>query len=172
MLDAESIRLLSSQDFIELDCLIWGACLVSFVGLWYFLRRLKLIEDTPRSLIRSAAQGYVELTGTAKLMPGEPIVAPLTGKRCVWWRYHIQSRSRSRGAWRALDGSRRDASTDIFIIDDGTGHCIIDPDKSDVTPSVSETWYGDSPDPEGGPESGRFMLFSAYSYTEQRIEEG
>lgn len=168
MLGTESIRQLSTGDFIKLCYFAWGTCFFGFVGLWYFFRRLKLIEDTPRSLIRSAAQGYVELTGTAKLLHGEPIVAPLTGKRCVWWRYRIQSRSRSR----SLDGSRRDTSTDIFMLDDGAGQCIIDPDKSDVTPSVSETWYGDTPEPEGGPELGKFRLFSTYTYTEQRIEEG
>jgi hypothetical protein len=129
-----------------------------------------VLKDTPRSLIRSAAQGYVELQGTAKLMPGAPIYAPLTGKCCVWWSYRIESRSRSGGSWRTLDGSSRDTSTDIFMIEDGTGQCVIDPDKSDVTPSASDVWSGSTPMPEGGPGTGSFM--GRYRYVEHRIEEG
>ena len=36
----------------------------------------RLIEDMPTTRLRAAAQGYVELKGTARLFAGEPIVAP------------------------------------------------------------------------------------------------
>ena len=69
----------------------------SAVALGYgfiLLARARLMEDTPLSLIRSAAQGYVELQGTARTLPGPPIVAPLSGGRCCWWRYRIDFRGK------------------------------------------------------------------------------
>ena len=55
----------------------------------------RLIEDTPRSRVRSAAQGYVELAGRATGLPGTQNLAPLTQRPCVWWRFRIQKRSQS-----------------------------------------------------------------------------
>ena len=170
MFDAGIIYYSSPGDFLYYCIFAWGAFVLGGYGLWRYYRRLTALGDTPRSLIRSAAQGYVELQGNARLMPGPPIVAPLTGKRCVWWTYRIESRSRSRGSWSSLDGSRRDTSTDIFLIQDDTGQCVIDPDKSEVIPSARDSWSGDTPDPEGGPGTGSFM--GRYRYIEERIEEG
>lgn len=42
------------------------------------LHRARLIEDTPTSRIRSAAQGYAELEGRAVAL-GDPLYAPLSG---------------------------------------------------------------------------------------------
>src|SRR3546814_9949400 len=42
------------------------------------LRESRLIQDTPTSRVRSAAQGYVEFEGFARLMPGPPIFSPLS----------------------------------------------------------------------------------------------
>lgn len=170
MFDAVVIHSARLNDFLWYCVYAWGAFLLGVGGLWSYNRRLSALKDTPRSLIRSAAQGYVELQGTAKLMPGDPIVAPLSGKRCVWWRYRIESKSRFGGNWRTLDGSTHDTSTDIFVIEDETGQCVVDPDKSDITPSARDSWSGNSPMPEGGPATGGF--FGRYRYIEERIEEG
>src|SRR3546814_14962162 len=59
------------------------------------LRESRLIQDTPTSRVRSAAQGYVEFEGFARLMPGPPIFSPLSRTRCAWWRYVIEHRERS-----------------------------------------------------------------------------
>lgn len=40
------------------------------------LRRARLIEDTPSSMIRSAHQGYVELQGWAEPLNDQPLNAP------------------------------------------------------------------------------------------------
>ena len=55
-------------------------------------RRARALEDTPASRIRSASQGYVEFSGHARALPGEPVVSPLTGRRCVWWQYRVEQR--------------------------------------------------------------------------------
>src|SRR5882724_2495649 len=89
-LDPAWIRDLTPGEFWLYVLAAWGACCIALFLGWRFQRRLRLILDTPKSLIRSAAQGYVELCGTAKLMPGDPIIAPLTRVPCVWWSYCIE----------------------------------------------------------------------------------
>lgn len=53
------------------------------------------MEDTPTSKLRSAAQGYVELSGYGALLEGAPIIAPLTGLTCTWYSHEIEERRRS-----------------------------------------------------------------------------
>ena len=70
----------------------------------------------------------------------------------------------------ALALPRQLERTDIFWLQDETGQCVIDPDKSEVTPSARDVWSGDTEMPEGGPGTGSFM--GRYRYVEYRIEEG
>ena len=66
--------------------------LISFMT----LHRKRIIEDTPTSKIRSAAQGYVELVGYGQLMEGQPIVAhTLTGTICTWYDYSVDEHQTS-----------------------------------------------------------------------------
>ena len=159
---------------------------VAIVSTWYTLRflvRKRLIEDTPTSLIRSAAQGYVELQGYAKLIAGDPICAPLSGLACAWYRYAVERKERStntRGQtdsrWRTVDRGQSDA---LFYLDDGTGRCVIDPDGATVTPSVRRQWYGVTATPPRITEARAWLgwsslvtLGSQYRYTEERIAIG
>ena len=48
-------------------------------------RRLRLIEDTPTSRVRSMALGRVELAGSA--VGKADLEAPFTGTPCVYYRY-------------------------------------------------------------------------------------
>ena len=50
-----------------------------------WLKIARLIEDTPTSRIRSAAQGYVELAGNGLPLPATKNPAPLTQRPCTWW---------------------------------------------------------------------------------------
>ena len=146
----------------------WLLSLVGCFAAWKFYRRLNLVRDTPKSLIRSAAQGYVELQGTARLMPGPPILAPLTQNRCVWWSYSVEEYYGT-GKTAHWSNVRKEVSGELFLVDDGTGQCVVDPDKAAVYPSVKDVWYGDTPDPQGGPG---LSQGSGYRYTEQRLLEG
>ena len=170
-LDPVWIHSASSGEFLFTASIPWGVSLVGFLSAFGFLRRLRLVEDTPRSLIRSAAQGYVELKGEGRLMPGDPILAPLTGIRCVWWSFHIEERvtdGKGRPSWNRVDGS---VSGELFCIDDGTGQCVVDPDGAVVYPSAKQVWYGNTGRPEVGPELSKFAIASRYRYTEQRMHE-
>ncbi len=148
--------------------------LVSFYGIFRFVRRMRFIEGTPTSRVRSAAQGYVELDGIGLLMRGTPIVAPLSGLTCTWYSIKIEKKE-------SVSGGRRDrwttvrsaTSDDLFLLRDETGDCVIDPDGAEVTPSISEVWYGDSPSWATGLQRGRTGLFASaqyeYRYTEKRM---
>jgi E3 Ubiquitin ligase len=140
-------------------------------------RENRLLEDTAASRIRSAAQGYVELMGRG-LTPKVEIKAPLTHMACTWWRYKIEERSstgRSRG-WTTID---RGTSESPFILDDGTGQCLIDPRGAEVFPSARSMWYGSTewpevhiPDGEGflGKLADAMIPGGRYRYTEYRLQ--
>lgn len=150
--------------------------IASLAGIWMWFRSMKrarLIEDTPTSRCRSAAQGYVELIGMQKLMPGDPIRAPLTGRQCTWWDYCIEekrttySRGRSRTRWVTID---KGTSESLFMIQDETGAAVVDPEGAEVIPSATDTWYGSSHWPKGPPVGGS-IFGGRYRYRERRMHE-
>jgi hypothetical protein len=137
----------------------------------------RIIEDTPTSRVRSAAQGYVELSGQGLLPADSHNKAPLSGMPCTWWRYKIEERSytgRSR-SWSTIDSGTSEVP---FLLDDGTGRCLIDPRGAEVFPGASNVWYG----PEAWPQmripdgSGVFgwlvdtFVTDKYRYTEHRLQ--
>ena len=142
-------------------------------------RRARLVEDTPTSLARSAAQGFVRLEGTAQPMPGEPVIAPLSRRPCIWWRYRIEERrdSGKRGRpgsgkhWQSLE---TDTSSAHFELVDATGAVLVDPDGAELHGTERDSWYGDTPRPQAGPPAmAGFRGFGdRYRYTEERVEAG
>ncbi|HEX9207337.1 MAG TPA: GIDE domain-containing protein [Steroidobacteraceae bacterium] len=140
-----------------------------------WLRVARLIEDTPTSRIRSAAQGYVELSGRGVPLPGTQNLAPLTQRPCLWWRYKIEKKTENgsgktrRQAWQKVASG---ISSMPFLLDDETGQCIVKPEGADIVAGESLTWYGDTPWPTVAP--GRTPLFTGgrdYRYFEERIYE-
>jgi hypothetical protein len=144
------------------------------------IRIARLIEDTPTSRVRSAAQGYVELAGRALPLPDTQNLAPLTQRPCVWWRYRISRKVEGGGGrnrrqrWRTVASGR---SSVPFLLDDGTGTCIVKPDGAEIVTTETTTWYGDSPWPAPGGPGGRdaaaWLMSSGrdYRYVEERIYE-
>lgn len=159
--------------FLGFSCLL-GIGFLTLLGLAFWqLRRARLIEDTPTSKVRSAAQGYVEFYGLARLLPGPAIVSPLTGTRCCWWQYTVEEQQqddsgRSRG-WRVIE---RATSDELFLLVDETGECIIDPLGASVTPSLSRRWYGKNPRPGPVPKSSVWFGSGQYRYRERLIGFG
>ncbi len=147
--------------------------LVVFVAAFIWLRRARMIEDTPTSKIRSAAQGYVELEGIAVCMDGMPIIAPLTGRSCAWYRYRIEAYSAQQhrnddvSRWTTVESGVSDA---LFMVKDPTGVCVIDPEGAKVTPSTRQQWFGETRQPP--PFAARRLSNGRYRYSEQRIETG
>ncbi len=141
-------------------------------------RESRMIEDTPTSRVRSAAQGYVQLAGTGSLPPKTALRGPLTGKPCTWWRYEIEERS---GAGRSITWLAVDAlaSETPFELDDGSGKCLVDPRGAKVLPHAKNVWYGPDPwpqvcIPDGTGVFGRLadlLLTDRYRYSEFRLQE-
>jgi hypothetical protein len=146
-------------------------------GGWFSFRWLNLarmIEDTPTSRIRSAAQGYVELAGRCRPMPGTRNLAPLTQRPCVWWHYRIQRRTGSvsdgkrRTKWHTVSAGR---SEQPFVLDDGSGECIVQPSGAEVLVTERTTWYGSTPWPMTTPGRREPFVEAEYRYFEERIYE-
>jgi hypothetical protein len=176
---AERVRQLSPEGFgFVLGLIILGTC-IAFYFIWRSLHRARIIEDTPTARLRSAHQGYVELEGVGRLLEGLPVVGPLTGTHCLWYRYkieHRESHQDSRGHrsshWSTVQSGTSDA---LFLLDDGTGRCIIDPDGAEVVVTTKDVWYGHDEFPRSGPPHGKswFKLGSGdYRYTEERLMPG
>ena len=99
------------------------------------LRRARMIADTPTSTIASAAQGWVELHGQGRRLDGEPLRDPVRQLPCLWWRFRIERR---KGRDWVVDDEG--TSTTPFLIDDGSGQCLVDPEGAEVLPARREQW--------------------------------
>lgn len=83
------------------------------------LRRLML--NTPTSRIRSMPMGLVEVSGTVE--PRSGVIAPFSGRDCVYWELDIATRSR-RSGWAVV---HRNASGHPFFLRDDTGVALVYP---------------------------------------------
>ena len=140
------------------------------------LRKARTIEDTPTAKIRSAAQGYLSVSGIARGIDEEAVIAPLTGQHCLWYHYTIERRDSDgkHSRWTTIESGR---SEKFFTLDDRTGICHIDPRSADVTATISQCWQGNERRPLGPPRGssstfGFLTLFSQeYRYRENRIHK-
>jgi len=160
--------------------IVIGLAAGAVYSFWYAFKawgKNRVIEDTPTSRVRSAAQGYVELSGQGVLPADSHNRGPLTGIPCTWWRYKIEERgyrSRSRG-WSTVDSG---TSIEPFLLDDGTGQCLIDPSGAEVFPGATNVWYGPEAWPQGRIPDGNGVfgwlvdtfVTDRYRYTEHRLE--
>jgi hypothetical protein len=180
---AEQVLLLDKTEFWIISSIAIAGAIGGFYFAFHFLRRARIIEDTPTASIRSAHQGYVELAGKAQQMDGEPILAPLTKQPCCWYSYKVERRGDK--SWQITD---QGTSDHLFHLDDGTGQCIIDPDGAKVTAERKDVWHGTSSSPiphidNKLPSSWKLLLKlgqpayssslgSSYRYSETRIHDG
>jgi hypothetical protein len=116
---------------------VLGLMCAASVVLWIAnFRRSRAVGDTPTARVASAPQGYVELFGTARPCPGDNLVAPLSGRPCVWFRYAVEEK---RGKdWRVVQSGMSDQP---FLLVDATGRALIDPEGAEVATTDAERWY-------------------------------
>jgi len=118
----------------------WASCLALIGGISIFawsanFRRSRAVADTPTSRVASAPQGYVELFGRAKPHPGMSMTSPVSMRPCVWFRYRIEEQSGNK--WKEVGSGM---STDTFLLDDGTGTVVIDPDCAEIVVRDYRCW--------------------------------
>jgi len=119
----------------------WLTCvalmsLVSLVAWISALQRRRAITDTPTSRIASAAQGYVELSGQGKPLDYPPLLSQLTSLPCLWYRYRVEEKS-GNDEWKTVSSGESEVS---FILDDGSGRCVIDVENAEILTRHKETW--------------------------------
>lgn len=118
---------------------LWCLGIMALLSLfaWYSaLHRLRTVSGTPTSRIGSAAQGYTELIGRG----GEeetPIYAKYSHLPCLWYRYKVEYRD-SKNNWHTEGTGESQAP---FVIDDGTGKCIVDPQGAEIVTRHKDTWH-------------------------------
>jgi hypothetical protein len=167
------------MDALLEDPIFWRTVMIVLVpvSFWFGFRcwrRARLIGDLPTSRVRSAAQGYVELLGRARLTPGTAVLSPLTRRPCVWWTYQIQERRRSGKStrWATVDS---DTCHTPFLLEDDSGWCVVNPLGAEVFPEDERTWYGSSSwlanVPALATKSWLLGTASDYRYTEHTIAE-
>jgi len=170
-----NIQGLETGDFWTWFIILTVACIASFVATFVFFQRARIIEDTPTSRIRSAAQGYVELEGIADDLPNNKLISPLTKNACVWFEYEIERYVGGKHSRWVTE--EKDESEQHFILKDDTGQCLVNPVDATITPECSVVWYGHTrqPDFSTAPQGYRSdsTVFSIgmgrYRYTEKRL---
>ncbi len=155
-----------------------GAALCAAVALWALYRcfrnlwRYRLVSDTPLVRIRSAAQGYVKLSGRAAAVNDKPLAAPLSSRPCVWWRYQVDQKTRNakgEARWESIDSGR---SIDLFVLADGDESCLVGPVSAEITPTTRNVWYGALPRPARAPMSSALLQEGDFRYTEELLSAG
>ena len=155
-----------------------AASAVCFYYAFFFLRKKRVITGTPTAKVRSAAQGYVELSGRGELLDDQPIFSPLTRAPCVWYEIRVEEMVPCIGGkgWKTIT---RETSPEPFLLKDGTGECVIDPEGARVTVTEHLAWRGHSERPSRRPDKvgmlGRFLTLldhgGPYRYTEKLIRK-
>jgi hypothetical protein len=164
LLRQDSGLVIDPPPVLALIALALAVAIAGSYGALYYGRRAWRLADTPIARIRSAPQGYVELYGCARLMEGPPILAPLSLLPCAWYRYQVEERCNNR--WRTVDSGESDH---LFLLDDGTGRCVIDPHGADFVKVRRDVWYGNE---SGARTHALWGIGAAYRYTEQRLMPG
>jgi hypothetical protein len=117
---------------------LFGGPVAFFKG-FAWLRRLRLIENTPTARVRSMAMGLVEVNGTVEAR--STVHAPFSGQPCAYWQVDIAVRSGRRGGWSTI---HRRASGQPFFLRDATGVALVYPGGSEchIGHAVEETAHG------------------------------
>ncbi|MCG8325894.1 MAG: hypothetical protein MI673_10280 [Thiotrichales bacterium] len=144
---AEWARTSPADDFWTWAIVLCVIAVLCFLAAYSYFFRQRLFQDVPTSRIRSAAQGYVELIGQGQLLEGPPIISPLTGITCTWYYYCVEEHrgSGKNARWAVV---RQGRSDELFLLNDDTGQCVIDPEDASIVPTVKYVWYGNSATPD------------------------
>lgn len=118
------------------------------------LRRARHVGTLPNALIRSAAQGYVELKGMAQAEDGRLLRSPRSATPCLWYDYTERRRTVEGGREQTRIVARRTAGVP-FLLRDATDEVRLDPEGAQI--DVREC---------------RIERFGSSSYHEHLIMEG
>ena len=97
---------------------------------FHHFRRKRLIENIPRSKIRSIAMGLVEVLGTVAPFK-KPLKSPLTRTTCVYYKYTIEEfrHAGKKSDWHKISVGFASVP---FLLTDNTGTVLVDPRNAEI----------------------------------------
>lgn len=112
---------------------ILGVFALIMLGVWYWSDTAQLrrsLREAPRVSIAEAPEGaLVRLHG--RVVDGESLQAPLTGRRCVYYVALVEERRQSGKSHHWVVRIRETRGVP-FVIDDGTGRALVDPTQAQI----------------------------------------
>lgn len=146
---ADGLWSVSSPDALSflLNPVLWALIgfpvgIFAFMRGFFLLRRKRFIQNIPRTTIRGAPLGLVEITGTVE--GPYTIIGPMSEEDCFYYRAVVWSKG-ERSPWRK---TAEESLAAPFFLDDGTGKMMVDPHgaETDLPPVFSEEYQTDVPD--------------------------
>lgn len=129
----------TDNPLVTSSVLFISAIVIGFFAIRAY-REWSLIKDVPRSKVRSAAAGLVELHGVSRI--ASPIQAPITGEDCVLWKYSIEEYRKSvSGKGNSWQEVYSRTSSESFYLQDETGLMAIIPTHAQLEFSKTKTYY-------------------------------
>lgn len=120
------------------------AVLMSMFALAFNYWRLLKITEAPISSIAAAAQGYIELHGTANT--AKPLKTPFQGIPCVWYRAWVYADRQDTTGSNKISNKIADTrlleymeSDQPFQLQDSSGSCMINPKGAEILYSEKRT---------------------------------
>lgn len=116
---------------------------------FHWFKRKRLIEDIPTSKIRGIAMGLVEIKGKALPAVKQIRKSPLSGKKCVYYKYIVEKlvgSGKSR-RWVNVSSGR---SPEPFYLEDETGKVMVEPKYAELhipKSYTSKSKWGKDPEP-------------------------
>ena len=142
--------------------LLWAAIGVVLGPVLFFrgfvlLRRQRLIADIPRSTVRAAALGQVEVAG--KAVGPYTLVAPLSQADCLYYRVVVKGNPQGH----LRNPNMRELCAPLFL-DDGTGTLMIYPEGCalQLQPAWDTSEHGSVSPDVAGSRSGELELAQEY----------
>lgn len=117
------------------DSQVWAWLLPIAIGFSLFATlfnywRLLKITEAPTSTIAAAAQGYIELYGTAST--SKPFKTPYQGIPCVWYRAWVYANRLNEDGKRETRLLEYTESEQVFELTDVTGNCQVNPNGAEI----------------------------------------
>ena len=119
------------SEFIYAGAIGFFIGLIPFVMGFVWLKKKRLIENTPTSKVRSLAMGPVEVYGEVVPAQGKVLRSPFSGRDCVYYRYSIEEyrRSGKNNQWVTVKSGEERTH---FFLQDETGTVLVDPKKARI----------------------------------------
>lgn len=141
----------------------------TIAGVWTFFkgfrvfREYKVVEDTPRTNIRSIAMGLVHIRGKAQVEP--PLLSPVSKTPCCFYKVDIEQ-WKSEGKSHAWKHIRTDLDGSKFFLVDDTGKVLVDAQCAEMDVPMTAERVVDSARPGSavaGASDAEVLQYVAYS---------